>query len=111
MGAEGGQEPIAAVLLFRWVVVIARALEPAPDGRRLRHLLRRHSGRPNRRASSRTSARRLGSGAGSWIIPSRFSRSVTAGISSQGWPYWPRKKWSESGRRGRCPPASRLSAG
>src|SRR5690606_7802304 len=69
-----------------------------------------YSGSPNMRDRRRSSARRQGSGASGWNMPSSHSRASTAGSGTNEFPYRPSKKSSPSGSRGRCPPASRLSA-
>src|SRR5690606_12559378 len=109
--AEGLQDTQSFLVDVRRIGVVACGLRPPLDGAGLPELLGCHSGSPKRSASSRTSLCRRSAFIGSWIMPSRLSRSVTSGISTHGDPYAPRKKLCSSGGRGRCPPPSGLSAG
>src|SRR5581483_2497097 len=116
--AEVAQQPVAQLLLLVAVAVQPGAVEPAHDRRRRLDLFRRkdrllgaHSGRPNRRASCRTSAARFSTSTGSWMSPESLSFSVTAASSSNGVSRLLRKAMVEIDRRGRCPPVRGSSAG
>src|SRR5688572_7546429 len=89
------------------------ALPPRPDRLVLAERLlqgHRHSGRWRRRESSRTSCFRFGRGAGACSSFDCRSSSVTFASRGNGFPNWPWKYCPSNGGRGRCPPASRLSA-